>query len=576
MLRRSAMQRNSQALLGLLFLVGVAVVLILRAVARCGWPSLPSRRRVIPLPAAPSASAPAPIASMESAVEAALTPDEGTSEGFDILPDGSKAPPLPDTAPQTVTFGVIQFAYDGAQFAQQGLAIEGASQAASEGRASSSPRKISKRRFRRAIGVPLERRDACRAECSNPPSSTCSLPCRRARSTRSPSTRRADTGSCAVSTERSSGGRECGVQAEEAAVAEPRGRFPGRPPRDYPGRSKLAPGLHFSMTSTATTGAEPARRRRTRRSSSPRSRGSAPSKPRARHRARGGAAARESACSRRRSATRPPPPATSSAPSTPSRIHRAARAADRHHRAPAVLQESRQAAGSPGSGRRSRSNERSRALIEQAFFLADHENDAAGRASPRRASRRSSARRPDGLGSMLELFAPRRATASCAKRALARRAALVEKSRMANAACCSTSPSSARVSGDSEGATTALEVAVSVESSHEVPGALPGRTALSRARRAASSRRAPRSPSGPRARSDRRSRAGDGAGVPTRSPHPAHAADAWLRAAEAHRRAGDPSQATLLLDRALEQLPGDPALTHARLTRGRGGGRRRR
>ena len=57
---------------------------------------------------------------MESAVETALSPDDGAGEGFDLLPDGKKAPPLPDTAPQSVTFGVVQFAYDGAQFAQKG------------------------------------------------------------------------------------------------------------------------------------------------------------------------------------------------------------------------------------------------------------------------------------------------------------------------------------------------------------------------------------------------------------------------------------------------------------------------
>ena len=58
--------------------------------------------------------------SLESAVETALSPEEGANEGFDILPDGKKAPPLPDTAPQSVTFGVVQFAYDGAQFANKG------------------------------------------------------------------------------------------------------------------------------------------------------------------------------------------------------------------------------------------------------------------------------------------------------------------------------------------------------------------------------------------------------------------------------------------------------------------------
>ena len=47
----------------------------------------------------------------------ALSPEEGGSDGFDLLPDGRKAPPLPDSAPQQVSFGVVQFAYSGAQFA---------------------------------------------------------------------------------------------------------------------------------------------------------------------------------------------------------------------------------------------------------------------------------------------------------------------------------------------------------------------------------------------------------------------------------------------------------------------------
>jgi hypothetical protein len=114
------MQRNSQALLGLLFLVGVAVVLILTRQSRVAGGRSPAASASHSAAPAPSASAPAPVASMESAVETALSPDEGTGDGFDILPDGTKAPPLPESAPQHVTFGVVQFAYDGAQFAQKG------------------------------------------------------------------------------------------------------------------------------------------------------------------------------------------------------------------------------------------------------------------------------------------------------------------------------------------------------------------------------------------------------------------------------------------------------------------------
>jgi hypothetical protein len=115
------MQRNSQALLGLLFLVGVAVVLILTRQSR-GKAHAPVASASASVSAAPRSSVAAPIGSgsLESAVETALSPEEGANEGFDILPDGKKAPPLPDTAPQSVTFGVVQFAYDGAQFANKG------------------------------------------------------------------------------------------------------------------------------------------------------------------------------------------------------------------------------------------------------------------------------------------------------------------------------------------------------------------------------------------------------------------------------------------------------------------------
>jgi hypothetical protein len=113
------MQRNTQALLGLLFLVGVAVALILtRASRQKGHAAQPSAKSSAS--AAPSATVAAPAGSLESQVEAALAPDDGSGEGFDLLPDGGKAPPLPDSAPQTVTFGVVQFSYDGAQFANKG------------------------------------------------------------------------------------------------------------------------------------------------------------------------------------------------------------------------------------------------------------------------------------------------------------------------------------------------------------------------------------------------------------------------------------------------------------------------
>ncbi|HEY4104989.1 MAG TPA: peptidylprolyl isomerase [Polyangiaceae bacterium] len=39
------------------------------------------------------------------------------TEGFETFPDGGKVPELPNSAPAEVSFGVVQFTYQGAQFA---------------------------------------------------------------------------------------------------------------------------------------------------------------------------------------------------------------------------------------------------------------------------------------------------------------------------------------------------------------------------------------------------------------------------------------------------------------------------
>jgi hypothetical protein len=115
------MERQRTIGLAALFLIVVAIAAL--------WTHLPHT----PAPAAEAAAAtaaasatvvPAPtpsaVATLEAAVETALTPEEGGSEGFDLLPDGRKAPPVPDSAPQQVTFGVVVFAYQGSQFAAPG------------------------------------------------------------------------------------------------------------------------------------------------------------------------------------------------------------------------------------------------------------------------------------------------------------------------------------------------------------------------------------------------------------------------------------------------------------------------
>jgi hypothetical protein len=117
------MDRQQTIGLGALFLLVVGVIAAVTHVPET-TPAAP----VAPAPSASSAAsanvAPAPtpaaIASLEAAVDPTLSPDEVPTEGFDLLIDGRKAPPLPDSAPQEVTFGVVIYSYQGAQLAPAG------------------------------------------------------------------------------------------------------------------------------------------------------------------------------------------------------------------------------------------------------------------------------------------------------------------------------------------------------------------------------------------------------------------------------------------------------------------------
>ena len=116
------MDRQRTIGLGALFLIVVVVATV--------WTRIPHDQPPAPAASvAPRASSsavvappptPSAIATLEAAVENALTPEEGTSEGFDLLLDGKKAPPVPESAPQQVTFGVVVFGYEGAQFSAPG------------------------------------------------------------------------------------------------------------------------------------------------------------------------------------------------------------------------------------------------------------------------------------------------------------------------------------------------------------------------------------------------------------------------------------------------------------------------
>ena len=109
------MQRSTAALLGLSFVAALFGVILFSH-------SSPKKRPLVPA-LKPSASVIAPAAPAASA--GLRKPDAGPdsdaaapfTEGFETFPDGGKVPDLPDSAPKDLTFGVIQFSYQGAQFA---------------------------------------------------------------------------------------------------------------------------------------------------------------------------------------------------------------------------------------------------------------------------------------------------------------------------------------------------------------------------------------------------------------------------------------------------------------------------
>jgi hypothetical protein len=216
------------------------------------------------------------------------------------------------------------------------------------------------------------------------------------------------------------------------------------------------------------------------------------------------------------------------------------------------------------------SSERSRALIERVFFLADHENDLEG---AKALAEEACEAAPDDVTNflVLEIFAAKTGDGVARMRALGRRAAL-SKSPLWKTLLFLDLAELRAAAGEPDSAKAALEEALSAEG--------PARyLALCRAERLYRDLAEPKLEAGVLEKQASLVLAaigdpevGDGTGVPKGRRTPAHAADAWLRAAEAHGRADDAAQATVLLDRALEQLPGDPSLTHARLAAAEGAG----
>ncbi|HKO46609.1 MAG TPA: hypothetical protein VJV79_02735 [Polyangiaceae bacterium] len=108
------MQRSTAALLGLGFLAALTGVIL---VSHDSPKAAPAKAK--PAASAAPSGKPATTASAGASVDAGAPEDAGMlpfTEGFETFADGGKVPELPNSAPQQLSFGVIQFTYQGAQF----------------------------------------------------------------------------------------------------------------------------------------------------------------------------------------------------------------------------------------------------------------------------------------------------------------------------------------------------------------------------------------------------------------------------------------------------------------------------
>ena len=109
------MQRSTAALLGLGFLAALTGVILISHDS----PKAGAAKEKPAASAAPS-GVPAARASASASADAGAPDDSGAvpfTEGFETFADGGKVPELPNSAPQQLSFGVVQFTYQGAQFA---------------------------------------------------------------------------------------------------------------------------------------------------------------------------------------------------------------------------------------------------------------------------------------------------------------------------------------------------------------------------------------------------------------------------------------------------------------------------
>lgn len=207
--------------------------------------------------------------------------------------------------------------------------------------------------------------------------------------------------------------------------------------------------------------------------------------------------------------------------------------------------------------------ERARALMDRAAHLADVEADAD---AARTTLEEAAEDKPDDSAVFLalEALAGRTADAELRARSLGRRAELCEHAAWRSYLLLDAAEL-ALAEGDHDGAIERIERAIEQKSEAtyaalralELAGKRAGRfdvIARSLEAQAALLLRGAADPA-----------TADALGVPKHNRTPAHAADAWLRAADAHRRRGEVGDAAALLDQALTRVENEPALAQARL-----------
>ncbi|MBK7586372.1 MAG: tetratricopeptide repeat protein [Myxococcales bacterium] len=207
--------------------------------------------------------------------------------------------------------------------------------------------------------------------------------------------------------------------------------------------------------------------------------------------------------------------------------------------------------------------ERVRALLERAAHLVDVEVDTD---TARAVLEEAAEEKPDDSAVFLSLeaLAGKLGDGELRTRALSARAALCEHPAW-RALLLLDSAQLSLEDGDTDTAVERIERAIEQKSQATYPALRALELVGNRSSRFDVVARSLESQAALLLRAESDAATGDSLGVPQHSRTAAHAADAWLRAADAHRRRGEVGDAAALLDQAIARVPDEPALSHARL-----------